>query len=190
MRTIEHGNAERSNKTNTMARRNVTVTVTDRNGITRTETVDQLFLRDQEASIKDLRVRADAKSWWILNLDYGQFSDVLALAGEAAEHENQESMTAWFLAQTKGHQPSPLNAVKRIGEEYDEALQEVTDHAFVDTPRLADELADIVISALVAASMCGVSDLQEYIDAKMAVNRSRKWRMGSDFCIHHIKDGE
>lgn len=48
------------------------------------------------------------------------------------------------------------------------------------------ELADVAICLYVAAETMGV-DLHAMIDAKMKINRARRWTLDETGCAYHVK---
>ena len=95
--------------------------------------------------------------------------------------ETQKTISDW--ADAVGITSDPHRAVKRAGEELQEALDDL------DAGRMSNaavELADVVICLHVAASKMGV-DLQNEIDAKMKINRARQWRLDATGCAYHVK---
>lgn len=95
--------------------------------------------------------------------------------------ETQQSIADW--ADAVGIKPDPRRAVERAGEELQEALDAL---ASGSATTVGVELADVVICLHVAATKLGV-DLQALIDAKMKVNRARKWRLDETGCAYHVK---
>lgn len=96
--------------------------------------------------------------------------------------ETQATITEW--ANSVGIKTSIRRAVTRANEELQEALDDISRG---DIAAAGVELADVVICLHVAASRMGV-DLQAAIDAKMVVNRARKWRLDTTGCAYHVKD--
>ncbi len=95
--------------------------------------------------------------------------------------ETQATITEW--ADSVGIKPDIWRAVTRAREEMQEALDDIANG---DIAAAGVELADVVICLHVAASRMGV-DLQSAIDAKMTINRSRKWRVDPTGCAYHVK---
>ena len=60
-----------------------------------------------------------------------------------------------------------------------------------DQASAVDEMADVVIVLMRAADECGF-DLMKTVDAKMQINRSRKWKVTGDGLGQHVEtqDGE
>lgn len=95
--------------------------------------------------------------------------------------ETQQSISDW--ADAVGIKSDPKRAIERAGEELQEAIDAL---ATGSATHAGVELADVVICLHVAASKLGV-DLQELIDAKMKINRARKWRVDESGCAYHVK---
>lgn len=95
--------------------------------------------------------------------------------------ETQKTISEW--ADEVGIKPDAHRAVARAGEELHEALEAL---AAGNKAGAAVEIADVVICLNVAASKLGV-DLQAEINAKMQINRNRKWRLDETGCAYHIK---
>jgi hypothetical protein len=64
------------------------------------------------------------------------------------------------------------------------------DHrSYAESPdKVAFEIADVEIVLRVLAHRRGVN-LQAYVDRKMQVNRSRRWKANGDGTGYHVKDG-
>ena len=77
--------------------------------------------------------------------------------------------------------------VTRANREMAELLEHVT--ADDRHSEAAEEIADIVIVLYRVATRLGV-DLHEKIDAKMARNRVRKWRLDGTGHGYHVEDGK
>ena len=95
--------------------------------------------------------------------------------------ETQQSISDW--ADAVGINPDAKRAVERAGEELQEAIDAF---ATGTTTAVGVEIADVVICLNVAASKLGV-DLQTLVDAKMKINRARKWRVDETGCAYHVK---
>jgi NTP pyrophosphatase (non-canonical NTP hydrolase) len=131
----------------------------DRTG--RAGLMDERLLREQRDEIA--RLRAD-----------------LAVSTRA---ETQVSISQWA-EKTFGPAGSNARAVARANREMAELLEHVTaDDAH---PEAAEEVADIVIVLYRVATRLGV-DLHERIDAKMARNRVRKWKLDGTGHGYHVK---
>ncbi len=99
--------------------------------------------------------------------------------------ETQETITQWIEA-TFGAAGSNARVVARANEEMAEMVKDVTiDDA---SPRLAEEMADVVIVLYRVATRLGV-DLHTEIDKKMAINRARTWALDGSGCGYHVKQG-
>lgn len=131
----------------------------DRTG--RAGLMDERLLREQRDEIA--RLRAD-----------------LAVSTRA---ETQVSISQWA-EKTFGPAGSNARAVARANREMAELLEHVTaDDAH---PEAAEEVADIVIVLYRVATLLGV-DLHDRIDAKMARNRVRKWKLDGTGHGYHVK---
>lgn len=73
--------------------------------------------------------------------------------------------------------------LERAGEELTEAIAEAESGATTD--KIMAEIADVLI-CLCGASRIAGGDLQRALDAKMAVNRNRKWSLRGDGTGYHI----
>lgn len=96
--------------------------------------------------------------------------------------ETQATISAWAEA-TFGPAGSNARAVARANREMAELLEHVTsdDHH----PEAAEEIADVVIVLYRVATRLGI-DLHERIDAKMARNRVRRWRLDGTGHGYHV----
>lgn len=99
------------------------------------------------------------------------------------QHETQRSVTEWADA-TFGPVSSNIRVAARANEEMAELLRALT----VDdqNPKAAEEVADIVIILYRLATRLGV-DLEVEISRKMAVNRSREWRLDGSGHGYHVR---
>lgn len=87
--------------------------------------------------------------------------------------ETQATIEQWRL-QTFGPSPSVARMAARANEEMAELLRAIASDR---TPEeIVQEAADVLIVLYGVAEMCG-HDLHAAVDAKMAVNRSREWRL-------------
>lgn len=93
--------------------------------------------------------------------------------------ETQETIKEW--ADSVGINPTFPRAVERAAEEMDEAL--IASYSN-DKESTAFELADVMITVYIAASVLGV-DIHSKINEKMEVNRSRKWKRDNTGCVYH-----
>lgn len=100
--------------------------------------------------------------------------------------ETQQSISRWA-EQTFGPGGSNARAIARANREMAELLEHVT--ADDRHSEAAEEIADIVIVLYRVATRLGV-DLHEKIDAKMARNRVRKWRLDGTGHGYHVEDGK
>lgn len=100
--------------------------------------------------------------------------------------ETQQSITAWA-DETFGH-CTVSRAIERAIEEMDEL--KALDKQWTSATYAADlqkECADVVITLYRVASCMGF-DLHAAIDAKMEVNRHRRWKVKMDGTGYHIRD--
>ena len=88
--------------------------------------------------------------------------------------ETWESINQWC-DDTFGKASIP-QIIARAAEEWRELMEPDADHA--------TEAADIVIC------LCRIPGFAEALQAKMAVNRKRKWRLTGGGTGYHVKDGE
>lgn len=100
--------------------------------------------------------------------------------------ETQETVWAWVI-ETFGT-PTPDRAIDRLYEELMELKHEVewAEHASPDYEKLLGEFADVVICGYSVFAALG-KDMQAAVDAKMAVNRARKWCAHGDGTGHHVE---
>lgn len=89
--------------------------------------------------------------------------------------EDQASIGKWA-DETFGRQFTAQRQCDRVLEECRELVAEPS----------AEEAADVAICLFVVAHRMGF-DLQAAIDAKMDINRRRKWRVNGDGTGYHIK---
>jgi NTP pyrophosphatase (non-canonical NTP hydrolase) len=102
----------------------------------------------------------------------------------ATAGETQKSVTDWA-NETFGTAGSTARVAARANEEMAELLRALTvDDAH---PKAAEEVADIVIVLYRVATRLGV-DLHAEIDRKMAINRTREWKLSSDGHGYHVRD--
>lgn len=100
--------------------------------------------------------------------------------------ESQQTITQW-IEETFGPAGTNARVIARANEEMAEMLKEVSiDDAH---PKLAEEMADVVIVLYRVATRLGV-DLHEEIDKKMAINRARMWKLDGSGCGYHVKKGQ
>lgn len=98
--------------------------------------------------------------------------------------ETQETVSAW-ITETFGSAGSNLRVAIRANEEMSELLRDLAnDDAH---PKAAEEAADVVIILYRLFTRLGVN-MDDVIDAKMAVNRARTWRVDDSGCGYHIAD--
>ena len=103
-------------------------------------------------------------------------------------HEDQASISAWADG-AFGSCQLPA-AIRRTREEISEFLFETASHrSTLFSDRVLSEGADIVICLYRLAQVLG-ADLQEEIDRKMVLNRSRRWRRLGDGTGRHLREGE
>lgn len=98
--------------------------------------------------------------------------------------ETQQSISRWA-EDTFGPGGTNARAIARANREMAELLEHVTSDD--RHPGAAEEIADIVIVLYRAATRLGV-DLHQRIDAKMAKNRVRKWRLDGTGHGYHVKE--
>lgn len=98
--------------------------------------------------------------------------------------ETQESISAWA-NQSFGEPASNARVAARANEEMAELLRALTDSDF--SPKAAEEIADVVIVLYRLATRLGVN-LQDEIDAKMAINRDRVWAKSGTGHGYHVRE--
>src|SRR4051794_8490622 len=96
--------------------------------------------------------------------------------------ENQATITEW-IETTFGPVGSNARTAARANEEMAELIKAV----IIDDrhPKLAEEMADIVIVLYRLATHLGV-DLMEEVNKKMIINRNREWKLDGSGCGYHI----
>ena len=90
---------------------------------------------------------------------------------------NQHAISEWAV-----HTFGPAEAIEDIfdktADEFDELEAEIygpsTDDGYIDTSKVAKELADVYIMIAQMATHIGVN-LQSEVDKKMEINVSRQW---------------
>ncbi|MBB76579.1 MAG: hypothetical protein CMJ75_18900 [Planctomycetaceae bacterium] len=111
-------------------------------------------------------------------------------------NETQRSITDWS-RETFGETKDPRLVFDRLDEEFDELRYEVrkageaSDRGedFIDDD-IASEVADVGILLYQVAHSYGI-DVHEAIDAKMKINRRRKWKTTGVAGIgQHVEEGE
>jgi len=110
-------------------------------------------------------------------------SGAYAIVEDGEMHETQYSIGMWA-DETFGECTSLQAALTRARQEFDELEDAVT----FDKPiaEVAKEIADVVITLERMACYLGV-DLRREIDAKMKINRARKWKRDGTGHGQHIK---
>lgn len=98
-------------------------------------------------------------------------------------HETQQSIGAWQV-ETFGRFNDNVAAFDRSDEEWWELVDAV---ASGDINEIGREMADVMIVLMGWADQLGI-DLQAEIDAKMQINRSRRWATNGDGTGQHIKE--
>ena len=99
--------------------------------------------------------------------------------------ETQATIDEWRLT-TFGSGGTTIRAAGRANQEMAELLMNLAED--LAHPKAAQEVADIVICMYGVASRLGV-DLHAEVDAKMAVNRARTWRLTGDGHGYHVTEG-
>ena len=95
--------------------------------------------------------------------------------------ETSQSILEWGDA-TFGKVDNPLALVTRAREELTELEEALADD---DANGAAQEAADVVILLHRLVGLMG-KDLSQEVDAKMAINRKRKWKAAGDGTGGHI----
>lgn len=89
------------------------------------------------------------------------------------------SSIAQWCDETFGAQVTPKRVAERANEEMSELLDETTGLS-IWTDKARIEAADVFIV------LCRVPGIWEAVEAKMAINRRRQWRLTGDGCGYHI----
>ncbi len=100
--------------------------------------------------------------------------------------ETQATIEKWR-AETFGGRPTPVNMAVRANEEMAELIRAVTNPDPPGCKEIAAEAADVLIVLYGVATMAGF-DLHRAVDAKMAVNRARRWTRDKAGRSHHIDE--
>ncbi len=103
--------------------------------------------------------------------------------GVVRRRETQESMSLWAV-ETFGRPGSNLSVAVRSNEEMAELLAKLRDGD--DDPEAAIEAADVFIVLMRLFDRLGL-DYLEVMDAKMELNRSRKWEKTHTGHGYHVK---
>lgn len=98
--------------------------------------------------------------------------------------ENQRTISNWA-NETFGPAGSNARVAARANEELAELLRALT--ADDQHPKAAEEVADTVIILYRLATRLGI-DLHAEIDRKMAINRSREWKLDNTGHGYHVRD--
>ena len=99
-------------------------------------------------------------------------------------HETTDSVAAWA-RETFGRPKSNLQLILRARREMEELVDRVTIDS--DDAGIPEEIADVVI-VLMPVLANFMTDLQSEINAKMAINRKRKWNTRGDGVGQHIPE--
>ena len=97
--------------------------------------------------------------------------------------ENQATINQW-IAETFGETGSNLSVAARANQEMSELLMALS--LDDNHPSAVEEAADIVIILYRLAERFG-KNLHETVDAKMTINRARRWAVANGHG-YHIKD--
>lgn len=99
--------------------------------------------------------------------------------------ETQPSISKWAL-ETFGEAGSNLRVAVRANEEMAELLRclSVDD----EHEQAGEELADVIIVLNRLATRLGV-DVEDVVDRKMAINRTRRWRKDGSGHGYHVRGG-
>ena len=89
-----------------------------------------------------------------------------------------------------GSGAAPLAVYSKINSVMGEVLGEITKEIVTGQPNarnIAAEVADMVIAG---HHLCGVlgEDLDKHVDAKMAINRTRKWKLNGMGSGQHVEN--
>ncbi len=97
--------------------------------------------------------------------------------------ETQASIVKWA-DETFGPIADEETAAKRM---FDEVFEMEDDYFEDQYDKVAKEFIDVFVTGVRFLAMKGI-DFQEALDAKMAINRARKWRSNGDGTGQHIKE--
>ncbi len=96
--------------------------------------------------------------------------------------ETQESICRWA-DETFGEVDADT-ALVRMGNELDELLDDLLDRKDYDA---AKEFIDVFVTGVRWLRCLGI-DFQDALDAKMAINRARRWKSNGDGTGQHIPE--
>jgi NTP pyrophosphatase (non-canonical NTP hydrolase) len=99
--------------------------------------------------------------------------------------ETQATISQWA-DETFGTGGSNARAAARANEEMAELLRDLTSDD--QSPKAGDEIADVFIVLYRVATKLGV-DVQDAIEAKMILNRSRTWAKDGTGHGYHVEAG-
>jgi|SRR6267142_840607 len=85
--------------------------------------------------------------------------------------ETQQTVSQWA-EQTFGSVGSNASVAARVNKEMAELIMELARDD--NSPKMGDEIADVVICLMRLADRNGI-DMLEEVDRKMKINRSREW---------------
>lgn len=97
--------------------------------------------------------------------------------------ETSASIAMWA-RQTFGLHHTLALLATRANTEMAELLFEATGDA--SFRKMRDEIADVVICLARISHLCG-GDLWADVEAKMRINRARKWKVDANGCGQHVK---
>lgn len=93
----------------------------------------------------------------------------------------QQAIDHWY--KSNGGHATLNTAIHRIGSEYHELCD-------AGSPEhIQEEMADVASCLFQAASIAGF-DLIEAVWRKLAINCERKWTVGADGCLRHVKGSD
>lgn len=93
-------------------------------------------------------------------------------------NETPDTILDWV--QTNFGTATLERTIERAVEEMDELTESIS--LGCDRETVIEEAADVVIV------LCNIPGLQDAINAKMAKNRARKWKVMGDGTAYHIKE--
>jgi len=87
--------------------------------------------------------------------------------------ENQRTISEWA-EQTFGSVGSNSSVAARVNKEMAELIMELAKDD--DSPKMGEEIADVIICIMRLADRNGINMLEE-VDKKMIINRAREWNL-------------
>ena len=100
--------------------------------------------------------------------------------------EDQYTVAAWA-DETFGRPKSNMTSATRANKEMCELLNALAEND--QHPKAGEEIADIIICLYRLARDLG-SNVLDAVDAKMAINRAREWKLDGNGHGYHVKEAE